>query len=366
MLVSYDINSIMAYDFIPQSRKEITQAAVFGAEYEAVYDYLFEKFKRKDPIALSKKPTEKRQIKVSRGFQGSTTTKDITKALDLKVVKLSFGEGSRGGRGAQNKGMQFEVDLTNDLNKWWQDEKLGNAQAEKIINEMADYYKWHKVKKFVVSNEGGLNQRRPLIFQGNQPFIGTAGDQNIGKTVTDITVFADNKPVYLSLKATGTVTFFNAGVTKFLIADEMKKYKTIKNPQGLALLKMLGISPVSLAQVFNSYGGKMVRKQENVFNKLDKPRLIKFLKSGIGYGFHYVHAKKPTEIHHFEMTKSFMEKLARPTSAIVYYGGKTSAGKRVDMEIDTPNITLKINIRNKQGGVYPSHIMCDYIFKSYK
>ena len=26
------------------------------------------------------------------------------------------------------------------------------------------------------------------------------------------------------------------------------------------------------------------------------------------------------------------------------------------MEIDTPNITLKINIRNKQGGVYP--ILC--------
>ena len=25
----------------------------------------------------------------------------------------------------------------------------------------------------------------------------------------------------------------------------------------------------------------MVRKQENVFNKLDKPRLIKFLKSGM-------------------------------------------------------------------------------------
>ena len=80
--------------------------------------------------------------------------------------------------------------------------------------------------------------------------------------MTDITVFADNKPVYLSLKATGTVTFFNAGVTKFLIADEMKKYKTIKNPQGLTLLKMLGISPVSLAQVFNLWwkDGQKTRK----------------------------------------------------------------------------------------------------------
>ena len=33
--------------------------------------------------------------------------------------------------------MQFEVD-TNDLNKWWQDEKLGNVQAEKIINDVPD------------------------------------------------------------------------------------------------------------------------------------------------------------------------------------------------------------------------------------
>ena len=356
----------MAYDFIPQSKSDITKAAVFGAEYEAVYEYLSEKYKRKDPIALSKRPNEKRMIKVSRGFQSVTTTKEIAKAVDLKMAKLSFGEGSRGGRGVANKGGQFEKDLTDDLNAWWQDEKLQNIHAKKIIDEMAHYYKWNKAKTFDVDNAGALNQRRPLIFQGAQPYIGTAGDPNIGKIVTDITVMADKKPVYLSLKATGTVTFFNAGVTKFLVAEEMKKFKTIKNPQGLALLKMLGLSPVSLAQVFNSYGGKMKRKKENVFGKMDKARFIKFLKSGIGYGFHYVHAKKPNEIHHFEMTKSFMEKLAKPTSAIAYYGGKTSAGKRVDIDIDTPNITLKINIRNKQGGVYPSHIMCDYIFKSYK
>ena len=61
-----------------------------------------------------------------------------------------------------------------------------------------------------------------------------------------------------------------------------------------------------------------------------------------------------------------MTKLANPTSAVAYYGGKKSAGKRVDIDIETPFITLKINIRNKQGGVYPSHIMCDYTFKKYK
>ena len=58
---------------------------------------------------------------------------------------------------------------------------------------------------------------------------------------------------------------------------------------------------------------------------MDKTKFINFLKSGMNYGYHYVHAKKPSEIHHFEMTKAFMNKLAQPRSAIAYYGGKTSA-----------------------------------------
>ena len=360
----------MAYDFIPKSNNDIKKAGVFMAEHTKVYDYLFKKFNRPDPIALSKKLNEMKIIKISRGFQASFTLPDLKRELKLNDVKVQFGEGSRGGRGAANKGNLFEQHLGEDLNTWWNDEKnYKNNHSEKIIDEMAKMYGWHKAKKFNVAVEGGLNQRRPLIFPGNIPYIGTAGDQNIGKTVTDITVSTGERPsdkVYLSLKATGTVTFFNAGVTKYLPADEMKKFGTIKNLQGKNLLKMLGLDPKKLSAVFNQYGGNLKREQENVFKKMDRPKFINFLKSGIGYGYHYVHAKKPTEIHHFKMTKAFMTKLANPTSAIAYYGGKTSAGKRVDIDIDTPNIMLKINIRNKQGGVYPSHIMCDYTFKSYK
>ncbi len=356
----------MAYDFIPKSQADIQKAGVFLKEHARVYEYLHKKFNRPDPIALSRKPAEKKTIKITRAFQSVTTIQELKQALKVNEVKLSFGEGSRGGRGVANKGGQFELDLTKDLDTWWEDETdYKSKHSKKIIDEMSSMYGWAKSKKFDVNNEGGLNQKRPLIFT-TQPFIGTAGDQNIGKTVTDITVTSDKGPVYLSLKATGTVTFFNAGVTKYLIADEMRNHRTIKNKQGLMLLKMLGLKPKKLADVFNSYGGKQERSEENVFSKMEKEKFIKFLKSGIGYGYHYVHAKNPNEIHHFKMTREFMNKLANPVSAIAYYGGKKSAGKRVDIDIDTPYITLKINIRNKQGGVYPSHIMCDYTFKKYK
>ena len=46
---------------------------------------------------------------------------------------------------------------------------------------------------------------------------------------------------------------------------------------------MLGLNPRKLADVFNSYGGKQERFTENVYNKLERPKLIKFLKSGMGY-----------------------------------------------------------------------------------
>ena len=59
----------MAYDFIPQTVNDIKKAGVFGAEYESVYTYLSEKYNRKDPIALSKKPNEKKSTSNSTSPQ---------------------------------------------------------------------------------------------------------------------------------------------------------------------------------------------------------------------------------------------------------------------------------------------------------
>ena len=113
----------MAYDFIPKSNNDIKKAGVFMAEHARVYDYLYKKFNRVDPIALSRKLNEMKVIKISRGFQASLTLPDLKKELKLNDVKVQFGEGSRGGRGAANKGNLFEQHLGEDLNTWWNDEK---------------------------------------------------------------------------------------------------------------------------------------------------------------------------------------------------------------------------------------------------
>lgn len=64
------------------------------------------------------------------------------------------------------------------------------------------------------------------------------------------------------------------------------------------------------------------------------------------------------------MDKRAMQIAAKPQSLIVYYGGKTGTGRRVDMELETPSYTMKLNIRDTQGGDgYPTRMMCDFTTK---
>ena len=47
----------------------------------------------------------------------------------------------------------------------------------------------------------------------------------------------------------------------------------------------------------------------------------------------------------------------------IYYGGKQGRGKRIDLEFSNNFYDFQMNIRNKQRGLYPSHIMLDYTSK---
>ena len=87
-----------------------------------------------------------------------------------------------------------------------------------------------------------------------------------------------------------------------------------------------------------------------------------FLRSGIGHGFTIVH-KLTSQTLIYDVDKKYMEEAATPKSCVVYYGGKSGNGKRIDMEIETGHYILKLNIRDTQGGDgYPTRMMCDYSY----
>lgn len=347
----------MAYNFIPTSIKEIASAQLkTGAVLVALYEFIVKKSpSAKAPLAIDKsKPTS---VKVVRALNGTVSLSDLKRVAP--GISISWGNGSRGGAGAANKGIGFEKDLETDLIAY-KEEGVDSERikAKTFLIDLEKYYGLDSAKSIDVKSEGALNKRRPLTFMGNQPIISGGGsDYNVGSTVTDLTLMKDGKPIYLSLKYGATVTFFNIGVSTILKPTEINSGMIADNG-GKSLLDMFGIDNVKFCRLFTEHGiGGLNEEVQDVTSKIDRGVLTRFIMSGIGYGYHLVHKDKNT-IHHFEMTKGKLQNACTPQKVIVRY--PFGSAKRVDVTVITPVFQLKINIRNKQGGLYPTHVMADY------
>lgn len=356
----------MAFNFIPKSAKEIGEAKfTYGVELIAAYNLVQKRnSKANQPFALDKSVQSK--VKVQRAL------KENIEIADLKAVAphftFSWGNGSRGGVGAANKGIGFEADLVEDFQKYLDGEdsysqfKNGNF-IETFMSKYAD--KWDD---FEVKAMGELNQKRPMVFVGDQPLISpaTMGNYNIGATVTDLTIkpkgkrASSFKDLYLSAKYGSTVTFFGIGIRTILTPAEIDA-GMINNANGKSLLKMLGIDNMKFCQVFKQYGTTVQPPEEiDVTSTCQKDKLTNFLKSGIGSGYILVH-KLNGKVHHFEMTLDKLSTACTIQSVKVRYPYGTA--KRVDIFVETNLLSLKMNIRSKAGDLYPTHIMADYTMK---
>jgi hypothetical protein len=380
----------MAYDFIPTkasqiySHPKLKPSVAVASSMVDIFDYLLKLDpKIEDPIAID---AEKKAVKILPSFEKKVNLTTLKNKLKLKV-KVDFGRGSRGintkssdkmkpGKAtaseseSSNKGIQFELDLIKALNEHFKGTKLTTQKYKKPFIDCIDSIE----KKYKLANkdvqvipEGGLNKKRPLTFMGDTIYVG-GSNFKIGSTVTDITLKAQEERkqasnVYLSLKYGPKVTFFNAGVARILSKQELQSGK-IKNEQGRAILELFGIEPTKFAAVFDPTVGKVTTGPVDTFKKIDVNKIQSLIKSGVGYGYHLVHMEKNGAIHDIEMTSSQLEKSSTPQSCIIHYGGASGTAKRVDIYVETPMFSLQFNFRNKaRGGVYPSHLMCDYKIK---
>jgi hypothetical protein len=300
-----------------------------------------------DPIAIQIKD-DRGQVKIHRSLEADIDLSELP-------MKASFGNGSRGNRGAGNRGNAFEIKLAEDLELFARTRNLNKDYRYKnfIQSFCAPYISATDIE---IISEGALNKKRPLVISGNKVLI--SGGGNIGKTVTDITFVHDGKPEYLSLKLGGTVTFFNIGIKKIITSKDINNYNISK--KGLALLNLFGIDETKFCDVFNSYNKNSESGEIQERPNFDKKRLEEFLASGIGYGYWMVHAKSATstDIHYYYMDKNTMQNAVKVQDLTVRY--PIGKAKRIDIFIKTPVFTFKLNIRSKDGGLYPTHIMCDY------
>ena len=95
-------------------------------------------------------------------------------------------------------------------------------------------------------------------------------------------------------------------------------------------------------------------------SKANKKAIEDLLEYAIGYGYYMVHAQG-VKFHMYQMTQEYMKKASKLTGQIdLQYGGARGSGKRLDIHCESTEFKFMFNLRNKQGGKYPSHILCDY------
>ena len=127
-----------AYSFFPKSEEEISKT-LKDFPHESVQDIInlfnFLKAKDKTPINIDlKKPKD---VNVSRTLKGAYDISDIKSGADLKTIRIKFGNGSSGNRGANNRGNAFETQFASAIEKWYAEGDQA-VEDKDILNAIRD------------------------------------------------------------------------------------------------------------------------------------------------------------------------------------------------------------------------------------
>ena len=117
--------------------------------------------------------------------------------------------------------------------------------------------------------------------------------------------------------------------------------------------------------MFNKYGSgaKFPTVTTQLSNK-QKALCRNLLSTGVGSGYWMVHGQPNQSVNFYYMDSQKNKVASTPPAEVeINYGGSRGVGKRVDVQFSNQYFDFKLNIRNKQSGLYPSHIMLDYTTK---
>ena len=299
-------------------------------------------------------------------LKGKLSGKKQIVSISIKKIEkgTEFGGQPAGGK-KENKGIIFEKELYQRFRECIQGKccKGKYDREAKAILDAVDKSMGSPVKDVIPV--AGLNQSRPLVISGGNPVINPVSPEDHGKLLTDIDILHKNgKKSHLSLKFGSTLTFVNSGVAKNFFPEGEIRTGSVTNELGKKVLEALGIENELFCKVFNDYGKgeRMVDPHEvDVSRKVNKQSLKKLLQTAVGANYWMVHGMEGNKVYFWEMPKIKNDQFATISSKItLYYGGTTGKGKRIDMTFSNPYFEFKLNIRNKQSGLYPSHLMMDY------
>ena len=196
-----------AYSFFPKSEEEISKTLA-DWPYESVADVinLFNYLKDKDETPINIDLKKQKDINVSRTIKGTYDISDIKSKADLKTVRIKFGNGSKGNRGANNRGNAFETQFATSLNKWFAEgiDAVDDSEILDAILDLDKTYKLSESKWLKVDVVGGENTKRPLDFSGKITLTNTKGT---GNEISSCSVGGVLKPFCLLLFSVDSIFF---------------------------------------------------------------------------------------------------------------------------------------------------------------
>lgn len=312
---------------------------------------------------MSLHPNKPRMVKIRRHLRNDKFIKamklkgfDLEKGTRNKYGKLiiGYGEGSRGGRGANSRGLKFEDSLTEDIRLWKVEGMSSNLKYPNIVKALVGQFQMDKANEIEVILAGTENTKRSLIFKPN-PEIESV---NSGEKLSDLTLRIDGKEYYLSLKFVKTkVSLFNIGIGKILKKSELKK-GNISSNEGKKLLDMLEIDQDLFPRVFNEFKKTNFKK----YHKEVEPtkELGNFIKSSFGKNYWVVYYKG-SDFDFYEVDQKFLSRNSKITTKLkVQYGGIRGNSKYVSVKFDTKDFNFDIHLRNSLGGLYPHLLYGSY------
>lgn len=299
--------------------------------------------------------------------------------LDLADFEKTEEFGGRGATSAKvNMGNVYEGELAQQLINYCQGKKVSKweSHVKEIVETLEKEY-GVAVKK--AEHAGGANTKRPLALHNGNIVISAEGrfEKNIGKTLTDITLYMGEKeiPVYLSVKFGATLSFFNCGISgggkgNIALFPAGKLQKGEIPDDGKTYLDMFGINYSDFLDVFSGYqkGSKVATIQNHIrqvtLTSSQKKALEELISTGVGYGYWMTHFDGG-KLHFYEIDQTYMDRASNLIGNTIelQYGGSSGTGKRINMNFETSTYEFSFNIRNKQGGIYPSHSNGDYFKK---
>lgn len=241
-----------------------------------------------------------------------------------------------------NKGNEYERFIVDSL-------KSKKVERNELI-KLLDLIDIDIVDIVNVNHYGVDNKRRPLDFSR---FI-VKNPENPAEAIADITIDVEKnnsiKRYYISNKTSKTTTFVNVGIGS--PSENNEKLKSICN--------WLEIDYKKAIDGFKSYNKDEDFILEPIeFYQYDNNKKIEdFLLTAIGWGYIYM---SPENV--FDMNYDKAKLLSsNPREFKIKLPGYNR--KRLDVEFTTDGLEfVKINVRNKAGGLWPTHLMCDYRLK---